>query len=94
MVLAISTRTEEPLGKLTGLGGILWYEVNQCSEETTCSLAPESKSHRSDLDWSEHEKIEDIPEVGKELELEGAWIRLALEGVEAAEVNSLVVTNS
>jgi len=50
MVPAISTRTEEPLGKLTGLGGILRYEVNQCSEETTCSLAPESKSHRSDLD--------------------------------------------
>jgi len=42
MVPAISTRTEEPLGKLTGLGGILRYEVNQCSEETTCSLAPES----------------------------------------------------
>jgi len=35
---------------------------NQCAEEAICSLAPESKSHISDLEEIEQEKMDDIPE--------------------------------
>jgi hypothetical protein len=38
-------------------------EMNQCVEETMCSLAPESKSQISDLDEIEQEKIDDIPDI-------------------------------
>ena len=79
-----STKTEEPLGKFTGLGVILWYEVNQVSEETMCSLTPESKNHNSDLVWREHEKMEDMLDGLEEKELEEVWIWLTPEGEDVA----------
>jgi len=48
-----------------------------CRGSKICSLAPESKSHISDLEEIEQEKMDDIPETEEEL------IRLALgEGVD------------
>ena len=70
-----STNTEEPLGKLTGFGAILWKEVNQCEDETICSLAPESNNQISDLEDIEQENMEaEIPDSSLEIEVE-------LEGV-------------
>jgi len=79
MVPAYSTKIDESLGKLTGLGVILWNEVNQRGDDTICSL--------TDEDIEQVKMEEDIPEWMVEMELETGevWTWLALAGGETTD---------
>lgn len=62
--------------------------MNQCEEETMCSLAAESNNHISDLEDIEQVKMEEnIPDWTVEIELETGevWTWLALAGGETTD---------
>lgn len=88
MVPTYSAKIDEPLGKLIGLGEILWKELNQFEEETICSFAPESNNHISDFEDMEQVNMEeDIPDCIVEIELEAGevWTWLTIVWGEATD---------